>query len=344
MTLNQRFSPLASSRRMRRPRRAKWLVLAAISAAFPGSAAAAPPSREFAPAAARATVEILVSGRHSGCGVIVNRRGTVVSAAHIIGRPDATVNIVTATEQRLTAKLVAVDLGHDLALLRLPERDEEYPAAELAEQFAAEGDRVLLRAAPVYRRPLWQQGRVAAAHDGFEYYGDRQHYARIRYVQALVQPGTSGGPWFTSGGKLAGIQSGTMQLNGAASGIAFVAPIGPIRRLLDREASAATPTLGAAVEELWQQPEKVRRRFPTDAEGLVIRSFRPEGPAERAGLSTWDLIVAADGRPVRRVDELLGAIRSHRCGEPLQLSVVPPDGAGEKEVAARLGELEVGWP
>ena len=54
---------------------------------------------------------------------------------------------------------------------------------------------------------------------------------------------------------------------------------------------------------------------PTDV-GRIIQ----DSPAERAGLKTGDLIVAVDGTPVKRWEELSSQIRQHG-GQPLDLAV-----------------------
>jgi S1-C subfamily serine protease len=121
-------------------------------------------------------------------------------------------------------------------------------------------------------------------------------------------------------------------------------PIGPIRALLTERRNAATATIGAAVEEPWQQQREVLDRFPPKTEGVLIRVLKKDGPAARAGLKQWDLIVAAEGQEVRLSSELLRIVRGKQPGQSLKLTVLGPDGTGSREVEVPLGKLEVGWP
>jgi S1-C subfamily serine protease len=72
-----------------------------------------------------AAVEILVEGHLAGSGCLVDKDGLVLTAAHVRGKPDRACEVNVSALGRLRAAFVAVDLGHDLVLLRLPPRAEK---------------------------------------------------------------------------------------------------------------------------------------------------------------------------------------------------------------------------
>ena len=135
-----------------------------------------------------------------------------------------------------------------------------------------------------------------------------------------------------------------MSTNGIPVGVAFAGLVGGVRRLLETQQSASTPSLGAAVEETWQQGRDVLDRFPPRTEGLVVKVLQADGPAARGGLKQFDLIVAFEGQPVRLPDEFLRLVRQKKPGESVTLTVLGPDGTGNRQVAVTLGRLEAGWP
>jgi S1-C subfamily serine protease len=273
--------------------------------------------------------------------VFVDRQGLVMTAGHVIGRPESRVEILSPVAGRCRAEVVAVDLGSDLALLRVDTRDGGYAAMPLADQVPAPGTDVYLMGTPIFRHAVMQRGMVARDKTTFEYYGDR--YVEVVHVAATIQSGTSGGPWFNGQGKLIGIQSGGMASSGIPLGVAFVSPLPAIRELLRSGRTAVTPAFGAAVEETWQQQREVLDRFPPRTEGLVVRILQKDGPAARGGLQQWDVITGADGRQTRLPDDLLRAIRLKQPGQSLSLTVLKPDGAGETQKTVTLGRLEVAW-
>jgi serine protease Do len=155
--------------------------------------------------------------------------------------------------------------------------------------------------------------------------------------------GMSGGAWLDTSGRLVGMQSGVMSQNSIPVGVAFVAPLDAVRRLSEKRRSAATPSLGLAVDELWQQDRKTIDRFPADKEGLLVTSLQEDGPAARSGLKRGDLIVGADGKKIRLSEELLRIVVGKKPGDTLELTAFGPDGTGERKLSAKLGMLETHW-
>ena len=289
-----------------------------------------------------ATVEVLGNDHLDGTGWFVDRQGLVVTAAHVIAQPDRRIEILSPTIGRLEAKLLAVDLGHDLALLSVTPRDEGYPALELAAKVPPPGEEVFLLGSPIFRHAVQLRGTVACDKTTFEYYTEK--YIEALHIAATVQGGMSGGAWLNLKGEVVGLQSGVMSQKGLPLGIADMIPVDAIRKLITARKSAATPGLGMAVEEPWQQDRKLLDRFPPRTEGLVVKILHADRPAARAGLKQWDIITSAEGKRVRLSDELLRIVRSKQPGETIALTVLGPDGTGSREVTLTLGKLEVGWP
>jgi putative serine protease PepD len=54
----------------------------------------------------------------------------------------------------------------------------------------------------------------------------------------------------------------------------------------------------------------------------VVGGVTTGGPADRAGLRTGDVVVALDARPVASMSALVVALRDHRPGDSVPLTVV----------------------
>jgi serine protease Do len=67
-----------------------------------------------------------------------------------------------------------------------------------------------------------------------------------------------------------------------------------------------------------------------ERDGLLVRDVESESPAERAGISVGDLIVAAAGKPVNGSDDLFDALASAEQSRSLSLTIVR--GADERTV------------
>lgn len=327
---------------------AKWILLLTLLLALAarlaagGQAAAEKPVAELYKQAKLASVEVLVDDHLAGSGFFADKQGLVLTAAHVIGRPGRRLEILSPAAGRLEAKLLAVDLGQDLALLRVNPREGGYPALAVNGELPPPGEDVFLLGSLLFRHAVLLRGTVARDQTVFEYHTGK--YVKCLHVASTVAGGMSGGPWLNRRGEVVGLQSGVISLNSLPVGLANVIPGSAIRGLLKSRRTAATPTIGAAVEETWQHQREVLDRFPPRTEALLLRGLKKDGPAARAGLKQWDAVVAADGQKVRLSGELLRIIRSKQPGKTLKLTVLGPDGTGTREVTVRLGKLEAGWP
>jgi len=327
---------------------AKWILLLTLAIVLLSRLASgqevgnAPPVSKLYENVKRASVEILVDGHHAGSGAFVDDGGLVLTAAHVIDRPGRRIELLSPVAGRIAAKEVAVDLGHDIVVLQADKREGGYPTLAVAETAPVVGDEVFLFGAPLYRRGVLLRGMVARNDTAFEYYTGR--FNECTHVSVTAQAGTSGGPWLDRHGRIVGVQSGVMAMNNVPIGLAYMIPLEAVARLVKDRRNAVTPTIGAALEELWQHGGDVLKRFPPSTEGLVLRGIQPNGPAARAGLKEWDLVTAADGQKVRVLAELIRIIRAKKSSETIKLTILGPDGTGTREAAVRLGRLEVAWP
>jgi serine protease Do len=322
--------------------RARLLLLVTLLSAFSRRALSAELSAESYAKAKAATVEILVNGHLNGSGFMADPKGLVLTAAHVVESPDRRFEIRSLSFGRKDAKFVAIDLGHDLALLSIEPPKEPYPVLKLAEKSPPPGTAVYVLGAPIYRHYVLVPGTIAGSQTDFEYYEGR--FNEIMHIAATVPRGMSGGPWFDASGEAVGMQSGVMSQNGIPVGIAFACPLGAMRNMLARRKSASTPSLGLIAEELWTQDRRTIDRYPPKAEGLVITSLTADGPAVRGGLKDADLVIAADGKPVRLIGDLMRVVSGRQPGQPLEMTLLRPDGAGQSKATVSLGKLEVAWP
>ena len=114
----------------------------------------------------------------------------------------------------------------------------------------------------------------------------------------------------------------------------------------------STPTVRQVVETLLAHG-RVRRgylgvgaqpvRLPADlAEGvgqetgLLLVSVEPGAPADGAGLTLGDTIVALDGQPVRHMDELLALLGGDRVGASVPVGIVR--GGQTQKLTVTIGE------
>ena len=261
-----------------------------------------------------------------GSGVVV-APGTVLTNAHNLRGDEVT---ITFAEGRKEAGTVAgVDADADLAAIAVETGDVE-PVAFGEPDGLAVGSVVFALANPGGRGLRATLGMVSATGRSFRGPRGRRIRGSIEHTAPLPR-GSSGGPLVDADGRLVGINSVRMD-----GGLILALPADAALReradALARGEPGGRPRLGVAIA-----PPHVARRLRRavglpERDGLLVRWVEDGSPADRAGIEKGDLIVAAAGEPVARVDDLEPLLAGH----DLTLTVVR--GADEREVRVVLSE------
>lgn len=288
--------------------------------------------------AAAASVEVLIAGRLEGSGCLADPSGLVMTASHVVWGDRGKVEVISPGIGRIEAKILAVDRGHDLALLQLPPRQPPYPSLPVAGGVPEPATEVYLFGAAKSRHELLLTGRVSRSAVAYEFRAEERCYSRVYYLAGTSPAGSSGGCWLDAQGRLVGVQSGFISVENNSVGVAYAAPPDAIAGLLRTRRSARTAELCTAVEELWEQPVEFIRKFPPGTEGVV--TVAPGRRAAAAGLNTESVIIAADGRSIRLRDELLDHVRSKKPEDELTLRVLQPNEPAARAVKVTLACLE----
>ncbi len=236
----------------------------------------------------RSTVQIRSGSGYrqgNGSGAVI-RPDQIVTNAHVIQRGSLAID--SWEGKTVSGSILRVDRRRDLALLSAPGLNA--PVASL-------GDSDALRAGtPLFAigNPL---GFVGAVSSGVVHAigpMGMNAISGLPWIQADLRlaPGNSGGPLADFQGQIVGIN--TMV---ALGGLAFAVPSRAVQAFLARTSSP--PTLGVVV-----RPIAVRaREF-----GLLVLELIKGGAAEAASLLPGDILVAANNKPFRFVDDLQSAI------------------------------------
>ncbi|MGI9129864.1 MAG: S1C family serine protease [Roseomonas sp.] len=290
-----------------------------------------------------ASLMILVDGQQRGSGTLIDATGFAITAAHVIIRKGRRIEVISATAERLGAEVVAVDLGHDLALLRLPVREGGYPFLPLAEELPGPGADAFYIGTPVpMQKPVWLRAMVSGEGIAFTHFRDIG-YIPVMTLAASMPRGSSGGSFVDTKGALLGVLVGGTMQNEAPAGFLFASPSEAIRKLLTNRQNAATPLLGMIVSELSRQHPNYHRLFPAEIEGLFVTTVTQNAPAARAGIKEWDLVIEAEGQKLATVNEFLALVRRKKPNEGLTIGILEPGASSKRNVTITLGLLEASW-
>jgi Do/DeqQ family serine protease len=235
--------------------------------------------------------------RSLGSGVLVDAGGLVVTNNHVIEGADQ-VKVSLHDKREFDAEIVLKDARTDLAVLRMQDSRERFPALDFADSDALQvGDVVLAIGNPFGIGQTVTHGIVSALARTQVGISDYQFFIQ---TDAAINPGNSGGALVDLSGKLAGINTAIFSRSGGSQGIGFAIPANMVRVVVASAKTGGTavkrPWLGARLQAV--TPEIADSLGLKRPSGALVASLTPNSAAARAGLRVSDLIVSIDGQDV----------------------------------------------
>jgi len=258
--------------------------------------------------------------RSLGSGVIVDG-GLVVTNNHVIERMDQ-VKVSLADKREFEAEIVLKDPRSDLAVLRLKDVKEKFPAIELGDSDTLQvGDFVLAIGNPFGVGQTVTHGIVSAVARTQVGISDYQFFIQ---TDAAINPGNSGGALVDQSGKLIGINTAIFSRSGGSQGIGFAIPVTMVRVVLASAQGGNNvvrrPWLGAKLQAVTAEiSEAFGLKRPA---GALVGTVTPKSPADRAGLRTGDLIVAIDEQVVEDPNAFDYRFATKNLGGQAQIGVL----------------------
>jgi serine protease Do len=221
----------------------------------------------------RSTVQVRSGRWGGGSGVIWRPDGLIVTNAHVVRGPRASVELWDG--RQLDGEVLAADPRRDLAALRVQAND--LPAAPI-------GDSDVLRVGQLVVAVGNPLGLTGALTVGIVHAIAPTRRDRQTWVQADVRlaPGNSGGPLADVQGRVLGINSMI------AGGLGLAVPSNAVTTFL--QGQEQRPHLGVVL-----QPVVVRVRRQEIA-GMLVLETQTGSPAEAAGLIVGDVLIGSGGR------------------------------------------------
>ena len=265
-------------------------------------------------------------GAAQGSGVIINKDGLVLTAAHVAGRPGRSATVFMPDGKRYAATTLGMNRAMDSGMIqiRLPESEEERSKIELPFVEMADAESVKLGhwclalghpgGFRLERPPVVRVGRVV------------HQYKDVITTDCTLIGGDSGGPLFDMNGRVIGIHSriGPQLVHNVH------VPIDAFHDSWDRLTSS----------ESWGKPPG--RPFigvsgSDESEDPIVTEVLEGGPADKAGIQAGDMIIQFGEQPIDTFEALAQAVGVRRPGEKVTLVVQREDKKLELEV--EVGEL-----
>lgn len=270
-----------------------------------------------------------------GSGVIIDKQhGFVLTNNHVIDKADKI--MVTLTDGRqLNAELVGADAEADVAVVQIPADNlTELPIADSSQLKV--GDFVVAVGNPFGLGQTVTSGIVSAlGRSGLGIEG----YEDFIQTDASINPGNSGGALVNLRGEFVGMNTAILAPNGGNVGIGFAIPsnmIVSIKDSLVKHGEVRRGLLGVITQDL--TPELVNAFNLENKYGAVISRIESNSPAAKAGLEPGDIIIAANGKPVKNSHDIRNIVGLLQIGEDVVIDYY--HGNDKKQTTATIGKPE----
>jgi 2-alkenal reductase len=305
------------------------------------------------------------AGEAQGSGFVVSDEGYVLTNSHVITTagegavdeqpdPAATVYVEFRDGDRVPAEVVGWDVFDDVGLLKVdPDHHALAPVPLGDSSKVVVGEPVAAIGSPFGETSSLAVGVVAATERSIQSLTSRYNVVDAIQTDAPINRGNSGGPMFDARGLVIGINAQIRTESGTAEGVGFAIPINSAKRSMEQLIADGRVRYAWLGIETQTVTPRLAARFDIAAEhGAAVQTVVDGSPAERAGLRGGgsvrefagidfrpggDLIVAIDGTPVERAEDVVRAVAERLLpGQTTKLTILR--GENRRVIRVVLGE------
>lgn len=299
-------------------------------------------------------------GQALGTGFVVDDEGYVLTNAHVVqsdgGARASNVTVVFnkggSETQRVAGELVGVDIGSDVAVIKVDPGKVDLKALP-----TGDSDKVVVGEAVVaIGNPLGYDfsitsGIVSATGRSLQAPNGQTIPNGIQ-TDAAINQGNSGGPLIDSQGKVIGINEQIASEGGGNDGLGFAVPINTAMRSLEQIKATGRVQYAWMGVGLKSLTGDIAAMFNMESEGgALVEQVSPGSPADKAGLQGGDqtatvqgqdftiggdVIVKIDDTEIASADDLIAYLGTKKPGDTVVVTV-ERDGKTE-EISVTLAE------
>jgi S1-C subfamily serine protease len=264
----------------------------------------------------------------TGSGFIWDEAGHIVTNYHVVQGADACQVTLPDDQTPYSAGVVGVYPDKDIAVLWIQAPKSKLQPIQIGRSSNLQvGQKAFAIGNPFGLDQTLTTGIISALDREINSVTGRPIKGVIQ-TNAAINPGNSGGPLLDSSGLLIGMTTAIVSPSGASAGIGFAIPVDEINRYVPeiiKNGKVTRPGLGVQIAT---NPGLYRRAKVET--GALVQAVVKNGPAAKAGIrSAWqdadgihaDVIVALDGEPVKKVNDLYSLLEKHNFGDTVKLTV-----------------------
>ena len=284
------------------------------------------------------------SARALGTGFVVDDEGYILTNAHVVDESGQRASSVTVVfnqggseTQRVPGELVGVDIGSDVAVIKVdPAKVDLKPLPLGDSDKVAVGEPVVAIGNPLGYDFSITSGIVSATGRSLQAPNGQTIPNGIQ-TDAAINQGNSGGPLIDSAGKVIGINEQIASSGGGNDGLGFAVPINTAVRSLEQIKANGKVTYAWMGVSLQTLTSDLAGMFNMQTQGgALVEAVSPDSPASKAGIRGGDqtvtvqgeqftiggdVIVKIDNTEIKTADDLIAYLGTKKPGDTVTVTV-----------------------
>ncbi len=278
----------------------------------------------------------------SGSGVIVSKDGYILTNQHVVGNfGDAPeISIVLHDDTKIDSEDVELVWSHelvDLAVLRIKRESLDLTPIEWGKSGDLRiGERVAAIGSPLDLRRTITQGIVCADNRDVRARTAMQEWGGLIQTDAVINPGSSGGPLVNLDGQMVGINRVISSTDGRWQGYGFALPSDDVRHFYEQlieDGEVQMGYIGVSMVNLDQVSPDLLDALGLEMSlsGVLVAGAIEGEPAHEAGIRKHDFINRVDSQEIASATDLLHVIARKPVGSKVRISVLRGNDEDELE-------------
>ena len=246
-----------------------------------------------------------------GSGFIVSKDGYILTNNHVVEQADE-ITITLHGGKEYPAKKIGGDHSTDIAVLKIEATDlQEIPFADSSTVDA--GEWVL-----AIGNPFGLEASVTAGIISAKCRTDLDIALVEKFFQtdAAINMGNSGGPLVNLDGEVVGMNTAIASNTGGYMGVGFAIQSNLLQEVMKELIQSGRLNKGYIGVALQKVTSDIAAAVGlSEPKGALISEVIPDGPADKAGIQSGDIIVQLNGIPVETIGSLRNSIALIKPGE-----------------------------
>lgn len=270
-----------------------------------------------------------------GSGFVIDaKEGYVVTNNHVIKDADE-IKVILHDDTAITAELVGTDEKTDIAVLKI-KTDKPLVAAPWGNSDDSKvGSWTLVIGNPFGLGGTVTAGIVSARQRDI----NAGPYDDFIQTDASINRGNSGGPMFNMKGEVIGVSTAIFSPTGGSVGIGFAVPSNLAKPVVDQLLKFGKTKRGWLGVRIQIVTDDIAESLKLPAaEGALVSSVTPDGPAAKAGVQPGDVVLDFNNHPIKQMRHLPRIVAETEVNKKVPLTIWRK--GKEKKLDVILGQLE----